>query len=86
MNVFSSRHFMYTSLVICILSLTFCTTDYRTDYEKDNGIELTPEQIEVGKYNEIERRAAIGRDMRVVQDRMRMERMIRCHTNYLECW
>ena len=36
-------------LILClviVLVLQGCTTDYRTDYEKNNGIELTEEQIE----------------------------------------
>lgn len=79
------RQFLNISLLICIFFLTFCASDYRTDYERNNGIELTPEQIEVRKFNERERRAAVGRDMRAVQDRLLMERIMHCHTNYLEC-
>ena len=69
-----------------ILAVASCATDPRTDWERANNIELTPEQIEVREYNARERRRAAGFDLLQAQERMRMQRMISCHTgNYLDC-
>ena len=69
-----------------VLTVASCSADPRTDWERANDIELTPEQIEVREYNARERRRAAGFDLLQVQERMRMQRMISCHTgNYLDC-
>lgn len=66
-----------------------CTTDYRTDYERNNGIEPTPEQIEVRKQIEKERLARETREMLDKQQRMRFRNsVLACgvHRSFLECW
>ena len=38
----------FTVVMLCVLfSLASCTTDYRTDYERNNGVILTQEQIQM---------------------------------------
>jgi len=68
-------------------SLLTCKTDYRTDYEKNNGIELTPYQIEVRKEIKRANRAARVRDMMRENEQMRIRRILNCPSpNYLDCW
>lgn len=64
-----------------------CTTDYRTDYEINNGIELTPEQVEVRKQIEKDRLARESQEMARKQQEMRMRRILSCNSShYLDCW
>lgn len=82
-----NRQILYISFLICVFSLTFCANDYRTDYEKAQGIELTPEQIAVREYNERERLRAWNDYMRREEERRRLERLARCQSaSYLDCW
>jgi len=73
--------------MLITLLLANCTTDYRTDYERNNGIELTPYQIELRKAVRKANRAARVRDMMRENEEMRMRRILSCPSpNYIDCW
>jgi len=66
------------SLVIVFL-LSSCAIDYRTDYEKNNNIVLTEEQIEFRKeQRELEHQINISK-LRAKENRERIQRMINCN-------
>ena len=66
------------SLVIAFL-LSSCAIDYRTDYERNNNIVLTEEQIEFRKeQRELEHHINISK-LRAKENRERIQRMINCN-------
>lgn len=73
---------------LTLSSLAGCaTSDLRTDYEIAQGIELTPEQIEIREFNRRESLEAFSREMKRQQDKMRLRRLVSCgFAHYLECW
>lgn len=77
---------MRIAITLALLLLASCVTDYRTDYERNNGIVLTEYQIELRKLQRKYNLEAFNKYAKEAQDKMRMERMVRCHTgNYLDC-
>lgn len=78
---------VYILLMVVSLFVYACTTDYRTDYEKNNDIELTEYQIEQRKATRKAIRESRMRTMDEQERLMRMRRIMTCPTgNYLDCW
>ena len=73
-------------LIALSITVAYCAQDYRTDREKANGIELTPEQIEVRKIIERQEHEARMRELEREFERMRMRRLESCpFQHYLDC-
>lgn len=72
---------------LILSSLVGCVTDYRTDREVAEGIQLDTETIEVRKYNQQSHLDAFELEQKRMEEKMRMQRLLSCHRpHYLECW
>lgn len=74
---------MSNALAVCVvfsIGLTACTADYRTDYERNNGIVLTASEVQDRKEMREAREAMQAEWMRRDADEFRLQRA------YWDCW